>query len=221
MKYFDLIQQCGSRPFFETEELILWFDEPAAQVQARLSRWVRQDKLVQLRRGKYLLPKRYRTSDPAEIYLANYLYKPSYVSLYSALQYYQCIPERVQVWQSVTSRQTNCWDTPIGTFRYASIKQDWFFGYDTVSLGPGEQHQGVIATLEKAFIDLFYLQTGEWSSDRLEEMRFQNMDQVDWDRLRAFASRMNKPKIRRAVNRISEMFEYSESAQGRTTGSGE
>ncbi len=210
MKYDDLIQQFGSRPFFETEEVILWFDEPAPQVQARLSRWVRQGKLVQLRRGKYLLPKRYRTSDPAEIYLANYLYRPSYVSLHSALQYYQCIPEQVQGWHSVTPRQTNRWNTPVGSFRYVSIKQVWFFGYETVSLGPGEQHQGIIATLEKAFIDLFYFQRGEWTSDRLREMRFQNLGQVDWNRLQAFSSRMPQPKIRRAVDRLSELFRTGE-----------
>lgn len=206
MKYNELIQQFGSRPFFETEELSLWFDEPAPQVQARVSRWVSQGKLVQLRRGKYLLPKRYRTSEPVEMYLANYLYRPSYVSLHSALQYYQCIPEQVHVWQSVTPRQTNHWNTPAGVFRYVSIKQDWFFGYETVTLGPGDQHQGIIATLEKALIDLFYFQRGEWTSDRLREMRFQNLDQVQWNRLRAFTARLHQPKIQRAVDRLSGMF---------------
>jgi len=52
MKYANLIELFAKRPFFEVGELILLFKEPPIQARARLSRWVKTNKLIQLRRGK-------------------------------------------------------------------------------------------------------------------------------------------------------------------------
>jgi len=64
-------------------------------VQARLSRWRSQGKLIQLRRGRYLLSEEHRRFEVADFYIANCLYRPSYVSLQSALEHYDMIPEAV------------------------------------------------------------------------------------------------------------------------------
>ena len=57
----------------------------------------------------------------------------------------------------------------------------------------------VIATPEKALLDLFHLHGGEWDGPRMREMRFQHCDVVDPRRLLAGAHRMGKPRILRAV----------------------
>ena len=50
----------------------------------------------------------------------NCIYKPSYVSLESALSYYHLIPEGVYSQQAVTTRKTMNYQTPAGTFKW-----DW------------------------------------------------------------------------------------------------
>ncbi|MFQ5799596.1 MAG: hypothetical protein ACE5H0_13015, partial [Bacteroidota bacterium] len=85
------------------------FQEPSAQIQARLSRWVSQDRLIRLRRGKYLLAQEYRRREASLYYISNYLYRPSYVSLYSTLEFHGLIPEAVGIVHAVTSRHGEKW----------------------------------------------------------------------------------------------------------------
>lgn len=182
------------------------FREPSAQIQARLSRWVSQGRLVQLRRGKYLLAKEYRRREPSVYYISNYLYRPSYVSLYSALEFHGMIPETVGVVQAVTSRHGRQWETPEGRFQYRSIKQDRFWGYSQFSLSSDEsatvQERFLAATPEKALLDLFYLSADEWTEERILGMRFQNLDQLVPEALHQSARKFRSPKVSRAVERL-------------------
>lgn len=211
--YLDaLVRRFRDRPFFETREVEALFDEPRPQVQARLSRWVANGKLVRLRRGKYLLPAFYRRVEPSVYYISNYLLRPSYVSLHSAMEYHGLIPEGVGVLQALTPKHGSKWATPVGSFRYQSVGQDRFFGYRSYSLGRGQvpleggpraaQQAFLMAVPEKAILDLFYLSPGEWSRERIVEMRFQNVDQIDGDRLRELAARYASPKVTRATERF-------------------
>lgn len=206
MKYNELLQQFRDRPFFESREVLYLFDEPKNQIQKSLSVWTKQEKLLQLRRGCYLLPEHVRTKDPSDYYLSNYLYQPSYVSLQTALSYYGMVPEALGRIQAITSRHGSSWNTPAGTFTYRKLKKERFWGYTVDSLDAPEfsetQSQFYMARPEKAFLDLFYLQKGEWSAERIREMRFQNLEQLDRDQLKTDARRFDSPKVQRAVNRL-------------------
>ena len=81
-------------------------------------------------------------------------------------------------------------------FRYTAIKRSLFFGYRSVTIAGSE---ALVATAEKALLDLFHLHPGEWDRRRMIEMRFQKTELVGRDRLRAFAQRIGKPRIQRAV----------------------
>jgi len=85
MIYGELIDLFGDRPFFESDEVHILFKEPRGQIEARLSRWVSKGKLLKLRNKKYLLPERYRKTEPNPGYISNFLYRPSYVQLLSWL----------------------------------------------------------------------------------------------------------------------------------------
>lgn len=206
MEYAEVVRSFRDRPFFESRELVLLFEEPEAQVQARLSRWQGQGKLIQLRRGRYLLPEDQRRAEPSVFYIANYLYRPSYVSLHSALEHHGMIPEAVGVTLSVTSLHGREWETPIGAFRYRSIRSDRFWGYREERLSNagerGAQHRFLVADPEKAILDLVYLEPGEWTGERLDALRLQNLEAIDGDRLRAAAQRFGSPKVQRAGERL-------------------
>lgn len=211
MKYTELVRLFGERPFFESRELTLLFEEPDAQVQARLARWQRQGKLVQLRRGRYLLPDGQQRARASVFYIANYLYRPSYVSLQSALEHYGMIPEAVGATSSVTPRHGREWQTPIGTFRYRAIRADRFWGYreDRLSSAgaPGRQDRFFIADPEKAILDLVYLDPGEWTRARLDGLRLQNLEAFDTNRMRDAAERFASPKVQRAAERLIALID--------------
>lgn len=208
MKYEKIVDLFADMPFFESEDVHVLFEEPRGQVRARLSRWVSKGKLIKLRRKKYLLPERYRKVEPASEYISNFLYRPSYVSLRTAFSIYGMIPETVHLYEAVTPRKTAEWDTPAGNFKYYSIKEDRFWGYRLYpeEAGPKTQKNFLLGEPEKVLLDFFYLIRGEWSGERIEEMRFQNLSTVKKEKLLEYSERFSSPKVRRGVDRFIEIY---------------
>ena len=132
--------------------------------------------------------------NPAE--LANALYRPSYISMHWALGYYGLIPEKVVTYTSVTSRVTRHFDNSFGSFRYHSIKLAAFFGYAVLAIAG---QKVVIAEPEKALLDFWYFEEGKWDVKRMAEMRFQNTEMIDTDKLHKYAEKYRSPRIIKAV----------------------
>lgn len=58
-----------------------------------------------------------------------------------------------------------------------------------------------VAKPEKALLDHWHLTEGEWTMQRLEEMRYQHVERVTESRLREYAARFQSPRLDRAVRR--------------------
>ena len=119
----------------------------------RLVEWQKKD-LIRKIRNRYYMFSDTEINEATLFYLSNYIYKPSYVSLESALSYYHLIPEAVYLITGISTRKTNTFNTPVGNFSYRSIREDLFFGYDLVRMG---NHTVKIANPEKTFLDFIYL----------------------------------------------------------------
>jgi len=210
MKFEDLKYKLMNRPFFETQEAVTLSGQPERQVLPRISRWVSQGKLIQLRRGKYVLAPLYQQRAPNHFYISNYLYRPSFVSLYTALQYYQCIPEEVHVIQGVATRQTAAWGTVMGRFQYFSTTPNRFFGYSKVIMGNGKQQSALIADLERALIDVCYFSTGEWTTNRWLELRLQNCELINIKKLLEYTGLMENRKLERSIHQLIEFLNNRE-----------
>ena len=206
----ELVRAFRDRPFFEAIELDVLFDEPKPQIRARLSRWVQQDKLIKLRRGKYALAFDDWREGPSAYFISNYLHRPSYVSLHSALEFHGLIPESVAVIQAIVPRHGGEWETPLGRFRYHCLRQPRFCGYREYSSSRSQdlfQSRFLMATPEKALLDLFYLEKGEWTEARLQQMRFQNLEILDRGRLVRALRTMQNRRVNRSVERLVRMLE--------------
>jgi len=147
-------------------------------------------KIVALRRGRYTLAERYRRGPLSPARLANQLYRPSYLSGLWALGTHGLIPERVVWLTSVTPRPPRRFENPFGVFDYRSLKRDAFFGYTTL---PYNERDVLVAEPEKALLDHWHLGPGEWTTERLAEMRYQSTDRVSARKLRRYAA----PGVRR------------------------
>ncbi|MFH0953470.1 MAG: hypothetical protein V1873_03985 [Verrucomicrobiota bacterium] len=203
MKWDGLLEMLGPEAVFESS-ILQAGDVDAVDIGRQLSRWVKTGRLVQLRRGLYMLGARYRKTIPHPFLLANRIRQASYVSLQSALEHYGLIPEYVPVVTSITTRRPCRFSTPAGEFTFRHVRTPLFFDYRRMKLGDGQS--AFVATPEKALLDLLYL-TPE-SDDRayLAELRIQNAGALDMNRLAQVAERMESRKVARAAKRLARVI---------------
>ena len=204
MNFEDLLALVEEDPLFETG-LLLAGDVDPGNIHRQLSRWVKAGRLQQLRRGLYAVAPPFQKTRPHAFFVANRLVPGSYVSLQSVLGHYSLIPESVPVTTSVTASRPGRWDTPLGTYDFRHLQPDLLTGFRRTALAGGME--ALLASPEKALLDLVYLEPDADSPEYLAELRLQNMDQLDFAELRRLAEAMGKPKLRRAAERIARLAE--------------
>ena len=134
---------------FSAIDICRLFGATKTTVNLLLHRYEKKGFIVRVKRGLYLLP----DASPPDLFIANMLCEPSYVSLECALSYHRVIPETVYEITSVTPNSTRRFETLGKIFSYRSIKKSAFTGYKT------EQEKGFgfhVADPEKAFVDANY-----------------------------------------------------------------
>lgn len=204
VRFEDLLSVVGEEPLFESG-LLLAGDVDPADVRRQLSRWVRAGRLYQLRRGLYALAPPFQKVRADPFLVANRLVPGSYVSLQSALAHYGLIPEAVPVTTSVTSGRPGEWTTPLGTYACRHLRSELLFGFRRTLLAGGQE--ALLATPEKALLDLVYLEPDGDTREYLAELRLQNMEGLDPAELRRLGEAFGKPKLLRAASRILELAE--------------
>lgn len=199
MEFQQLLQIVGQEPVFETG-LLLAGDVNPVYIRRQLTRWTATGRLHQLRRGVYSLAAPYQKSIPHPFAVANTLVHGSYVSLQAALAHYGLIPEATPVVTSVSTGRPAHWATALGRFEYHHIKPRWLHGYQQLTLSAGQR--AFVATPEKALLDLIYLQAGGAEPAYLAELRLQNLDRLDLQRMATLADQSGSPKLRRATEQV-------------------
>jgi predicted transcriptional regulator of viral defense system len=203
MKYERLLELIGDEPVFETSLLLAGKVSPE-NVRLQLTRWAKSGWIYQLRRGLYSIAPPYQKVKPHPFVIANRMRRASYVSAQSALAFYGLIPETMHTTLSVTASRPERLVTPLGIFEFQHIKPNLLRGYRMTDLNG---QQALVATPEKALLDLVYLQSGGDSDDYLRELRLQNLEQFNLDTLRILADSFDTPKLRRAVENIIRLVQ--------------
>lgn len=196
MKLADIISATRNLPYFDLPTVAQLSGEPRQSLRMQLSRLVRQGKVKSLRRGMYALGEPYRKVNPNPAMLANRIYTPSYLSFHWALGYYGLIPEKVILYTSATTRGPRSFENEFGRFQYKHIKPDCFAGYQTVEI---DRQKVLIAAPEKALLDLWHIEDGEWTTERMASMRFQNFEMILLKKLNRYAKMFHSPRLIRAV----------------------
>jgi predicted transcriptional regulator of viral defense system len=202
MEFRSLLELVGDEPLFDTS-LLLAGDVQRAAIQRQLARWQRSGHVQQVRRGLYTLAPPYRRHTPHPFLVANRMVKASYVSCQSALAWYGLIPEYTPVTTSVTTVRPGSWTTPFGEFHFRHIKLDLWFGYRLVEVAADQQ--AFVAHQEKALLDLLYLTPEADDPFLLQELRLQNLEQLNLEQLRSFAKRTGSLKLQRSVQQVVKL----------------
>lgn len=137
---------------------------------------------------------------------SNCIYRPSYISLSSALSFHGLIPEGVFVYQAVTSLKTKFYNTPIGRFEYRSMKPSLFFGYKILNKNGLPV---LIAEKEKAFLDFCYLTPAlrtkaDMVSLRLNREMFQTFD---WNKTEEYSLLFNSSVLNKRILWTKQIFQ--------------
>lgn len=128
-------------------------------------------------KGIYLLT----SNRPTDFELANFLYKPSYVSLDSALNYYGILIQSPQQIISVTPNLAKKIEASGKDFVYMHLSQKYYSDYQQVN-------GFLIAAPEKALIDaLFFVSLGRGSLS-VEELI---LDSLDKNKLKGLAEKID------------------------------
>ncbi len=199
MQFEQLLHLVADQPLFETG-LLLSGDVDPNDVRRQLSRWVSAGKLKQLRRGLYTLAPPYQKITAHPFLIANFLMPGSYVSLQSALAYYGLIPEYVARTLSVSTSRPAQWKDG---FYFQHLAPRLFFGYQRVDVAP--EQSAFIAFPEKALLDLAHLTPNADSLAYLRQLRLQNLDRLNLDRLHEFSQCAAKPKWKRVAGHITKL----------------
>jgi len=170
MGYIELYEQLKAYPFFSLRDIRLL--EPGFD-RRRLSEWQDKNYILKISRGYYQFKDRDLT-DLDLFYLANQLFKPSYISMESGLRYYNFIPEAVYAITSISSVNTKTYSTSLGTFSYQKIRAKNFNNYQIVNFN---NRAFKIASPEKVLVDFFYLRANLDTLLAIESLRL-DLDEV-------------------------------------------
>ena len=141
------------------------------------SRYAAQGLLVRIKRNLYLLRERWESLSPEEAFsLANLMQVPSYISLMTALSYYE-ITTQIQrdFIESLAVKRTREIELDGRAFNFTRIDKSLYFGFS-------REKGFFIATPEKAFLDALYFTS-------LKKYKF-DLTSIDFAKLN-----MNKVKI--------------------------
>lgn len=204
MKFDDVIRKVAEHGVFRTGQILSGEARPS-DVRRQLDRWVRSGKVMQLRRGVYMLSETYVKSSPHPFLVSNMLKRASYISLQSALAHYGMIPEYVPVTTGVTTGRPEELSTFAGRFQFRHVATPLFRGFTEVEVVAGQRVR--LATPYKALIDLLYLVPHSDEVGYLRELRLSRPAGFDDSALALEADRSGSGKVVRAVARLADAWE--------------
>ncbi|OIN89645.1 hypothetical protein COW80_04155 [Candidatus Beckwithbacteria bacterium CG22_combo_CG10-13_8_21_14_all_01_47_9] len=166
---------------------------------SNIKRWLKQNIIIQLKRGTYVTNDYYIRLPEKQAYLefiANKLKSPSYLSLEYVLQKYSLLTEGVYAFTSITLKKTNTYKNKLGLFTYSNISQNLFTGYKIVNK---EGFQIKEASKAKALFDFLYLRllsVKNINKSLIDSFRF-NLDEFSQKDQKEFKSYVKLSKIKK------------------------
>ncbi len=139
-------------------------------VDTYISRFLKHRDILPLRRGLYVSADFFaknKSDISYSFYLANIIRTPSYVSSWTALQYYNLVTEAIHSITSITPKVTRSYETKAGMFSYQSIKKELFSDHLLVK----GKFDFFVASPSKALFDLLYFRTHQFRGIKFNDIK--------------------------------------------------
>lgn len=158
----DKIVRNAKTGIFTFTDVLSWGIGSRESLRVLVSRAMASGDVKQVRRGLYCLSRELSPVLPNPLVLANHIYGPSYVSMESALEFHNWIPEAVYNVTNVTNSRCRRFETDFGVFSYECIKQTTMMaGVDRMEDPSGTFF---VAHPLKALCDLVAARRQDWTS---------------------------------------------------------
>lgn len=207
MRFLDLRHQFRDFAVFSLPDIRK--AEPDFDVR-RLVEWQEKGYIKKIIKKFYVFSD-LEITEPALFVIANAIYVPAYISLEMALSYYHLIPESVYGLTAVTTKKTATFSTPLGDFIYRSLKPELFFGYTPI---PYLKQRYLMADIEKALLDYFYLNPNLRTEADFTELRFNQEElsaQINQDKLGQYLTAFGNRSLRQRVFQFLQFIRYADS----------
>lgn len=169
----NLLEQLKVLPYFSKNvvyQLGSQLGLKKTSIDTYTSRFLKCKEIIPLKNGLYV-PADFFDKNRGDIsyvfYLANVLRTPSYISSWSALQYYNLATEAIHSITSVTPKVTRNYTTKAGNFAYQSIKKELFSDFSLVKGG----FDFFIASPAKALFDALYFKTHRFRGLQMKDVK--------------------------------------------------
>jgi len=142
--------------------------------------------LIPLRRGLYYICDISSRGflDISPFIIASAFDKDSYISLDSALSFYNLFEQMLRTTSSITMSKSKKYVFQDNTYRYLRINKKLYFGFKTENL---EGYYVKVAELEKVILDYLYFKNDTYSVDLLIEKLQKAKDRIDFKKLFNYA----------------------------------
>ncbi|MEZ4692422.1 MAG: hypothetical protein R2837_00005 [Aliarcobacter sp.] len=174
--------------------------------RTQLNDWILRGYIKPFANGYYILSNTIIDENLLFMF-ANMIYEPSYISLESALAYYQFIPESVLSITSISTLKTKSFNTDFGNITYRSIKPKIMFGYENITISQNIKFK--IAKLEKAILDYLYLNSTIKTIEDFESLRWNKNIINNLNKNNLFIKYQRVFNNKALNNRINIMMEYA------------
>ena len=177
----NLLEQLKSLPHFSKDSVYQLGKQLGladATVDTYISRFLKYKEFIRLKKGLYTSAdffNKNKGNASYAFYLANIIRTPSYISSWSALQFYNLATEAIYGITSVTPKVTRNYTNKAGNFTYHSIKEEMFCDFslmqNTSKRGQSIQFNFFIASPAKALFDLLYFKTRQFRGVRAKDIK--------------------------------------------------
>jgi predicted transcriptional regulator of viral defense system len=170
---FDQFRRETAAEIFDYQYLAYYLKD-LKKPRDKVASLVTEGKLIRVKKGLYVFGENWRKNPLSLEMIANVLYGPSCVSFEYALTRYAFLAERSSVITCLTIGDTKTFETPLGIFEYRAIDREKFkIGIEYRDLGAEGGY--LIASREKALVDLVYRTPGIRTLEQLRHYLFEEM----------------------------------------------
>ncbi len=157
MNQVNKIKKLENLSYFNKDTISQYVNVKTDSLSADINRWIKNDVLIQLKKGFYVTSNYYERLQNKTLYLefiSNKLREPSYLSLEYVLQKHSILTESVYAITPITNKNSRIYKNKLGLFIYRNIKDILFTGFNIL-----ENNGFAIkeATKAKALFDWLYL----------------------------------------------------------------
>ncbi|MGB9628928.1 MAG: type IV toxin-antitoxin system AbiEi family antitoxin domain-containing protein [Thermodesulfobacteriota bacterium] len=196
MKYTEL-RKLREVPYFTPDDVaeLLNIKSPSAAVLC--VRYTKKGLFTRLKKNFYVLKERWQQNSYVDLYrISNILQVPSYISMMTALSFYE-VTTQVQrdFFEAMSIKKTVKYEIESISFKFYKIKKSLYFDFIKMD-------DFFIATKEKAFMDAIYLYSfGKYTFD-LDSI---DLKKLDFERLSELLEKFPE-ETKKIVKRICKIY---------------